>query len=71
VALRTRLTGTTGGPVMGQSATGNKVELEEMQIRRVVDGKVAEHWRSADSADLTRQVGRPPRAGVPEEGRPL
>ncbi|OGN99949.1 MAG: ester cyclase, partial [Chloroflexi bacterium RBG_13_52_12] len=43
-------TGThTGGGWLGKTATGNKLNFDVVDIFRVQDGKIAEHWDVADS----------------------
>ena len=61
-AARVILTGTHEGDFMGVSATGRSVELETIDIIRLVDGKVAEHWGITDTMSLMQQLG-----ALPEE----
>jgi predicted SnoaL-like aldol condensation-catalyzing enzyme len=46
-----------GGPWFGKKATGNKLSFDVVDIFRVQDGKIAEHWDVADTFNLFRQVG--------------
>ena len=59
-AVRTVLTGTHQGELMGVAATGRTVEFESIDIIRVEDGKVAEHWGIADSMGIMQQLGALP-----------
>jgi predicted SnoaL-like aldol condensation-catalyzing enzyme len=46
-----------GGPWFGKKATGNKLSFDVVDIFRVQDGLIAEHWDVADTFSLFRQVG--------------
>jgi predicted SnoaL-like aldol condensation-catalyzing enzyme len=51
-------TGThTGGEYLGKKATGNKMDYDCVDIFRVQDGKIAEHWDVADTFKFFRQLG--------------
>jgi len=51
-------TGThTGGAWLGKQATGNRLNFDVVDVFRVQDGKIAEHWDVADTFSLFRQVG--------------
>ena len=47
----------TGGAWLGKKATGNKLNINVVDIFRVQDGKIAEHWDVADTFNLFKQVG--------------
>ena len=47
----------TGGEWLGKKATGNKLSFDVVDIFRLQDGKIAEHWDVADSLKLARQLG--------------
>ena len=59
-AARVILAGTHEGELMGVSATGKSVEFESIDIIRVEDGKVAEHWGVTDTLSLMQQLGAIP-----------
>jgi len=59
-AGRVVLTGTHEGEFMGVPATGKTVEFESLDIIRLEDGKVAEHWGVTDAATLMQQIGAIP-----------
>ena len=56
VATRKTLHGTHLGQLWGFPPTGNKVEFEFIDIFRVRDGKLIEHWTHMDFDDLRRQM---------------
>jgi predicted ester cyclase len=56
VATRKTLRGTHLGEIWGLPPTGNRVELEFIDIFRVREGKLIEHWTSMDLAALRRQM---------------
>jgi steroid delta-isomerase-like uncharacterized protein len=59
-AARAVLTGTHKGELMGVAATDRSVEFESVDIIRVKDGKVAEHWGLTDVMTLMQQIGAVP-----------
>jgi steroid delta-isomerase-like uncharacterized protein len=59
-AGRAVLTGTHKGELMGVAATDRTVEFESVDIIRVEDGKVAEHWGVTDVMTLMQQIGAVP-----------
>ena len=51
-------TGThTGEGWLGAPATGNKLSFDVVDIFRIEDGKLAEHWDVADTLTLFTQLG--------------
>ena len=56
-AQRILFTGTHTGPFRGLPATGRQVRFSGIEINRMVDGKVAEHWFQLDSVTLFAQLG--------------
>ncbi|MBN1176674.1 MAG: ester cyclase [Dehalococcoidales bacterium] len=51
-------TGThTGGAWLGKAAAGNRLEFDVVDIFRIQDGMIAEHWDVADSFKLFKQLG--------------
>jgi predicted SnoaL-like aldol condensation-catalyzing enzyme len=58
VMIYCRTTGThTGGEWLGKQASGNKLDFNVVDIFRIQDGKIAEHWDVADTFSLFRQLG--------------
>jgi predicted SnoaL-like aldol condensation-catalyzing enzyme len=47
----------TGGALLQKEATGNKLKYDAVDIFRIQDGKIAEHWDVADSFKLFSQLG--------------
>ena len=60
VAARVRFTGTHEGEFMGVPPSGNKVDIETIDIVRIVDGKASEHWGVTDNMALMQQIGAIP-----------
>jgi predicted SnoaL-like aldol condensation-catalyzing enzyme len=51
-------TGTHAGSAwLGKEASGNKLDYDVVDIFRVQDGKIAEHWDVADTFTFFRQLG--------------
>jgi len=61
VATRKTFRGTHLGELWDLPPTGNRVELEFIDIFRVCDGRLIEHWTSMDIGALRQQM-RPPTA---------
>jgi predicted SnoaL-like aldol condensation-catalyzing enzyme len=47
----------TGGDFLGQCATGNSVRFDAVDIFRMQDGLIAEHWDVADTFTFFSQLG--------------
>ena len=63
VAVRLTAHGRHQGDFMGIPASGNEYTISEIHIFRIVDGRVAEHWRDADMLGMLRQLGALPAPG--------
>lgn len=48
VWLRLRGTGTHDGPFMGRAPTGKRMSITVIDVMRLRDGKIVEHWGVAD-----------------------
>jgi steroid delta-isomerase-like uncharacterized protein len=57
VAVSVRVTGTHTGPLFGLPATGKRIDVRQMQIEWIKDGRIWQHWRITDELTLLRQVG--------------
>jgi steroid delta-isomerase-like uncharacterized protein len=57
VAQRILFTGTHSGSFRGLPPTGRKVRFSGLEINRMVDGRVAEHWFQLDAVTLFEQLG--------------
>ena len=47
----------TGGPWLGQEATGRSLRFDVVDIFRLEGGKIAEHWDVADTFTFFGQLG--------------
>ena len=63
VATRKTFRGTHQGAFMGLPPTGKPVEIGLIDIVRVVDGRVVEHWNAVDNLGLLQQLGLLPPPG--------
>jgi steroid delta-isomerase-like uncharacterized protein len=57
------ISGTHQGDLFGIPATGKRVHMAGIDFVRVVDGKMVEHWLSADQLGLLQQLGVAPAPG--------
>lgn len=57
---RVKFTGTHEGEFMGVPASGNRIEIEAIDIIRIADGKCVEHWGVTDNIALMQQIGAIP-----------
>ena len=58
VMLYAAVTATHSGEWMGNPPTGNKLNFDTVDIFRIENGKIAEHWDVADTLKLFTQVGK-------------
>ncbi len=65
VVTRKTFTGTQTGEYMGVPPTGKQIELSVIDIFRIADGKIAEHWMQADMLGMMQQLGMLPPPGPP------
>ena len=56
VTTRKVLRGTHRGPFMGIEPTGREVEIRVIDIVRVADGRIAEHWACVDRLGVLAQL---------------
>jgi len=57
VVIRTTMTGTHEGTHFGVPPTHRKVRVMQIQIERIRNGRIVEHWRVTDELSLMRQLG--------------
>jgi steroid delta-isomerase-like uncharacterized protein len=57
VVFRWTLTGTHTGPFASIEPTGRHVIVTGINISRIADGKIVEHWASFDHLGLLQQLG--------------
>ncbi len=70
VATRKTFHGTHQGEFMGIPPTGQQVSIGLIDIVRVADGKVVEHWSMGDNLGLMQQLGIIPQSGDTEAASP-
>lgn len=63
VVARSTWRGTHQGEFMGLPATGKAITFSVIDIMRVADGKMVEHWGQADTLGLLQQLGAIPAPG--------
>ena len=67
VGMQFRIKGTHQGNFFGIPATGRSIDIQEVAIMRLEDGKIVAGWFMADEVELLKQlgVGLPPRRDGP------
>jgi predicted ester cyclase len=62
VVTRKRFHGVHDGDLLGIPPTGREVEIAVIDVVRVRDGRIAEHWNVVDRLGLLEQLGALPAA---------
>jgi len=62
VAAVVRISGTHHGEFMGHAGTGRAFEIDAVDILRIEDGKLAEHWGVIDVGQMLAQLRLSPAA---------
>lgn len=62
IVVRLTISGTNEGSFMNMPSTGNKISYKAIDIFRLINGKVVEHWGIGDNAKMMQQL-----AVVPED----
>jgi predicted ester cyclase len=57
VWARFSATGTNLGSVMGRPPTGRRMNIDVIDIVRIKDGKIVEHWGVPDQLGMMLQIG--------------
>jgi len=57
VVTRKTFHGRHQGEFMGAPATGRQISLDVIDIVRIADGRIVEHWNLVDQLGLLRQLG--------------
>ena len=57
VAVYLRVTGTHRGTLFGVAPTGRRIDVRQMQIEWIREGRIWQHWRITDELALMRQLG--------------
>jgi steroid delta-isomerase-like uncharacterized protein len=60
VWTRKEFRGTHLGPFMGFPPSGRPFSIEAIEILRIADGKIVEHWAVSDTLRLMQQIGAVP-----------
>ncbi len=60
VATRKTFTGTHDGEFLGVPPTGRRVTIEVIDIVRVQDGRIVEHWNTVNLLGALQQMGAAP-----------
>lgn len=58
VAAYVRMTGTHTGVFFGLAPTGRSIDVRQMQVEWIRDGRICQHWRITDDLALMRQLGQ-------------
>ena len=56
-AVYLRVTGTHLGSLFGIPATGRRIDIRQMQVEWLRDGRICRHWHVTDELGLMRQLG--------------
>lgn len=65
VVIRVVMTGTHRGDLFGLAPTGCRVQVDQINIEHIRDGRIVEHWRVTDELKLMRQLNSAPCAETP------
>ncbi|KQV54362.1 MULTISPECIES: ester cyclase [unclassified Duganella] len=57
VAVYVHMTGTQSGSFFGIEPTGKAIDVRQMQIEWIRDGRICQHWRITEDLKLMRQLG--------------
>lgn len=60
VVTRLTVTGTQTGTLQGIPPTGKKFTMKGIDIFRLVDGRIVEHWDAVDQLGMLQQLGAIP-----------
>jgi predicted ester cyclase len=61
VAYQVTIRGTHQGTFIGIPPTGNKLEMRDTSIKRIINGKFVESWGTIDSLSMMQQLGAIPK----------
>jgi steroid delta-isomerase-like uncharacterized protein len=65
VVARVTLTGTHHGELLGMPPTGRTMSVAAIDIVRMQNGKMVEHWGSTDNLGMMQQLGAIPAQAAP------
>ena len=60
MVARVTVTGTHRGEMMGHAPARNRVRTTGIEVFRLENGKLAEHWARFDALGMLRQLGMVP-----------
>lgn len=60
VAFQWEMSGTNSGPYMGRPPSGNPIRIVGMNMERLEDGRIVEHWSYPDKLAALQQIGAIP-----------
>lgn len=60
VAFQWEMSGTNTGPYMGRPPSGNPIRIVGMNMERLENGKIVEHWSYPDKLAALQQIGAIP-----------
>lgn len=58
VAVHTTMYGSHVGDFFGLAPTNKSIKVSQMQIERIANNKIIEHWRVTDDLAMMRQLGQ-------------
>jgi predicted ester cyclase len=61
--IPSRALGTHRGEFLGIARPGKRISFYTIDVMRVVNGKITDHWGAATLLDLLEQLGAVPRFG--------
>ena len=67
VVARYTMSGTHKGELMGIPATGKTIAITGIDILRIAEDKIIEHWGISDELGMMQQLGVIPAPGGPEK----
>jgi steroid delta-isomerase-like uncharacterized protein len=60
ISYQWEMSGTNTGPYLGRPASGNPIRIVGMNLERLENGKIVEHWSYPDKLALMQQLGAIP-----------
>ena len=57
MSFQWEMKGTNSGPYLGRPASGNAIQVVGMNLERLENGKIVEHWSYPDKLSLIQQLG--------------
>ena len=57
IAYQWEMTGTNTAPYLGRPPSGKAIRMAGMNLERLENGKIVEHWSYSDKLDLMQQLG--------------